>query len=155
MDTHRRAWKPVELPFTDGSGDGIDPDAESRFDADGYATMQTAAVYRRELDLVIEAPDGSLAGTCTAWLDPASGWAEPRAARHRARAPPPGPRADARARRLPTGRRAGRARRVHQRLPAPLLPRAVGRVRRRGLRADGPRHADAPARLTPRPTLSA
>ncbi|MET3801843.1 GNAT superfamily N-acetyltransferase [Clavibacter michiganensis] len=38
--------------------------------------MRTAAVYRRDLDLVVEAPDGSLAGTCTAWLDPASGWAE-------------------------------------------------------------------------------
>ncbi|WP_052129219.1 GNAT family N-acetyltransferase [Clavibacter michiganensis] len=76
VETHRRAWKPVELPFTDGSGDGIDPDAESRFDADGYAAMRAADVYRRDLDLVIEAPDGSLAGTCTAWLDPASGWAE-------------------------------------------------------------------------------
>ncbi|RII91815.1 GNAT family N-acetyltransferase [Clavibacter californiensis] len=76
VDAHRRAWKPVELPFTDGSGEGIDPDAESRFDADGYAAMQTAAVYRRELDLVVEAPDGTLAGTCTAWLDPATGWAE-------------------------------------------------------------------------------
>jgi hypothetical protein len=76
VDAHRRAWKPVDLPFTDGSGDGIDPDAESRFDAAGYAAMRAAAVYRRDLDLVIEAPDGSLAGTCTAWLDPASGWAE-------------------------------------------------------------------------------
>lgn len=76
VETHRRAWKPVELPFTDGSGDGIDPDAESRFDADGHAAMRAADVYRRDLDLVIEAPDGSLAGTCTAWLDPASGWAE-------------------------------------------------------------------------------
>ncbi|QIS39913.1 GNAT family N-acetyltransferase [Clavibacter capsici] len=76
VETHRRAWKPVELPFTDGSGDGIDPEAESRFDAAGYAAMRAAAVYRRDLDLVIEAPDGSLAGTCTAWLDPASGWAE-------------------------------------------------------------------------------
>jgi hypothetical protein len=76
VETHRRAWKPVELPFTDGSGDGIDPDAESRFDDAGYAAMRAAAVYRRDLDLVIEAPDGSLAGTCTAWLDPASGWAE-------------------------------------------------------------------------------
>ncbi|MBM7026523.1 GNAT family N-acetyltransferase [Clavibacter zhangzhiyongii] len=76
VDAHRRAWKPVVLPFTDGSGEGIDPAAESRFDAVGYAAMQTAAVYRRDLDLVIEAPDGSLAGTCTAWLDPATGWAE-------------------------------------------------------------------------------
>jgi hypothetical protein len=76
VDAHRRAWKPVHLPFTDGSGDGIDPDAESRFDADAYAAMRLAPVYRPDLDLVIEAPDGSLAGTCTAWLDPTTGWAE-------------------------------------------------------------------------------
>jgi hypothetical protein len=42
VDAHRRAWKPVDLPFTDGSGDGVDPDAESRFDADGYAAMRHA-----------------------------------------------------------------------------------------------------------------
>ena len=73
VDTHRRAWKPVELPFTDGSGAGIDPDAESRFDADGYAAMQAAAVYRRDLDLVIEAPDGSLAVTATLSVEGAPG----------------------------------------------------------------------------------
>jgi predicted N-acetyltransferase YhbS len=76
VDAHRRAWRPADLPFTDGSGDGIDPDAESRFDADAYAALRRAPSYRRDLDLVVEAPDGTLAGTCTAWLDPASGWAE-------------------------------------------------------------------------------
>jgi hypothetical protein len=76
VEAHRVAWRPVDLPFTDGSGDGIDPDAESRFDAVGYAAMRAAAVYRRDLDLVVEASDGSLAGTCTAWLDEVSGWAE-------------------------------------------------------------------------------
>lgn len=74
--THRRAWKPVDLPFTDGSFEGIDPDAESRLDAAKFAAMQSSWLYQRELDLVVEAPDGSLAGSCTVWLDPSSGWAE-------------------------------------------------------------------------------
>ena len=76
VDAHRRAWRPADLPFTDGSGDGIDPAAESRFDDRAYAAVRASAPYRPDLDLVVEAPDGSLAGTCTAWLDPASGWAE-------------------------------------------------------------------------------
>lgn len=74
--THRQAWKPVDLPFTDDSASGIDPHAESRFDASALESMQTGSVYRSDLDLVIEAPDGSLAGCCTVWLDTATGWAE-------------------------------------------------------------------------------
>lgn len=73
---HRRAWRPADLPFTDGSGEGVDPDAESRFDADAYRAVRAAPLYRRDLDLVVVAPDGTPAGTCTAWLDPVSGWAE-------------------------------------------------------------------------------
>lgn len=76
IETHRRAWKPAELPFTDGSGGDIDPNAESRFSSSSLEILQTAPLYRRELDLVVEAPDGSLAGCCTVWLDPVSGWAE-------------------------------------------------------------------------------
>lgn len=76
IETHRRAWKPANLPFTDGSGGDIDPKAESRFSSSALESMQAAPLYRRDLDLVIEAPDGSLAGCCTVWLDPVSGWAE-------------------------------------------------------------------------------
>jgi GNAT superfamily N-acetyltransferase len=76
LQAHRRAWKPANLPFTDDTLDSISQDAESRLDADKFTEMQSAWPYRRDLDLVIEAPDGSLAGSCTAWLDPSSGWAE-------------------------------------------------------------------------------
>lgn len=76
IETHRWAWKPAHLPFTDGSSGDIDPNAESRFSSSALERMQTAPLYRRDLDLVIEAPDGSLAGCCTVWLDPVSGWAE-------------------------------------------------------------------------------
>jgi len=76
IETHRRAWKPAELPFTDGSSEDIDPNAESRFSSSALERMQAAPLYRRDLDLVIEAPDRSLAGCCTVWLDPVSGWAE-------------------------------------------------------------------------------
>lgn len=76
IQAHRRAWKPAELPFTDDTLDSIDQEAESRFDANRLTTMQNAWLYDRDLDLVIEAPDGSLAGSCTVWLDPTSGWAE-------------------------------------------------------------------------------
>lgn len=79
LQAHRKAWKPAHLPFTDDSFDSfdsIDQDAESRLDADKIAAMQSAWLYERDLDLVIEAPDGSLAASCTVWLDPSSGWAE-------------------------------------------------------------------------------
>lgn len=76
LRAHRRAWKPSSLPFTDDTLDGISPDSESRMDAEKFSEMQRAPLYRRDLDLVVEAPDGSLAGSCTAWLDPSNGWVE-------------------------------------------------------------------------------
>lgn len=76
LHVHRAAWKPSDLPFTDDTLDTISPDAESRMNAEKFHKMQGSPLYRRDLDLVIEAPDGSLAGSCTAWLDPSSGWVE-------------------------------------------------------------------------------
>lgn len=76
LDAHRRAWKPSTLPLSDDVLEGISQDAESRMDAQKFSQMQRATLYRRDLDLVIEAPDGSLAGSCTAWLDPSNGWVE-------------------------------------------------------------------------------
>jgi len=76
LRAHRQAWKPSSLPFTDDTLAGISPDAESRMDAEKFSEMQRAPLYRRDLDLVVEAPDGSLAGSCTAWLDPSNGWEE-------------------------------------------------------------------------------
>jgi predicted N-acetyltransferase YhbS len=76
VQAHRRAWKPSDLPFTDGTAGTIDKDTESRFDDTAFASMRSDRLYIRDLDLVIEATDGSLAGCCTVWLDPANGWAE-------------------------------------------------------------------------------
>jgi len=76
LQAHKKAWKPANLPFTDDTASSIDPTAESRMDAEKFAAMQSTWPYQRDLDLIIEAPDGSIAGNCTVWLDPASGWAE-------------------------------------------------------------------------------
>ena len=67
VDAHRRAWRPADLPFTDGSGDGIDPAAESRFDDRAHAAVRASAPYRPDLDLVVEAP-GAYPGRMT--VDP-------------------------------------------------------------------------------------
>ncbi len=42
---------------------------ENREDVSWYRNIQTAALYRRDLDIVAVAPDGSVAAFCTAWLD--------------------------------------------------------------------------------------
>lgn len=76
LQAHRTAWKPTNLPLADDVLSTIDPNAESRMDAEKFAIMQTTWPYERDLDLIIEAPDGSIAGSCTVWLDPVSGWAE-------------------------------------------------------------------------------
>lgn len=76
VQAHRRAWKPSDLPFTDGSAGTIDEDVESRFNDAAFASMRHDGLYIRDLDLIIQAPDDSLAGCCTVWLDPSTGWAE-------------------------------------------------------------------------------
>jgi GNAT superfamily N-acetyltransferase len=42
---------------------------ENREDPTWYRNIQTAPLYRRDLDLVIIAPDGSIAAFCTIWFD--------------------------------------------------------------------------------------
>lgn len=42
---------------------------ENRDDVSWYRNIQTAPLYRRDLDIVAVAPDGSIAAFCTAWLD--------------------------------------------------------------------------------------
>lgn len=74
IDVHRRAWKPAAQPWADGRD--VDPDAESSFDRASYDAVRAAALYRQDLDLVAEAPDGSLAACCIVWFDSVSGTAE-------------------------------------------------------------------------------
>ncbi len=42
---------------------------ENRNDVTWYRNIQTAPLYRRDLDLIVAAPDGSIAAFCTIWFD--------------------------------------------------------------------------------------
>lgn len=52
---------------------------DNRSDPTWYRNIQTAPLYRRDLDLVAVAPDGAIAAFCTVWFDDAtrSGYFEP------------------------------------------------------------------------------
>jgi len=54
------------LGFHDGD---ITVAVDNRNDPTWYRNIQTAPLYRRDLDLVAVAPDGAVAAFCTVWLD--------------------------------------------------------------------------------------
>jgi ribosomal protein S18 acetylase RimI-like enzyme len=54
------------LGFHDGD---IRVAVENRADPTWYRNIQTAPLYRRDLDLVAAAPDGAIAAFCTIWFD--------------------------------------------------------------------------------------
>jgi GNAT superfamily N-acetyltransferase len=54
------------LGFHDGD---IKTAVENRNDPTWYRNIQTAPLYRRDLDLVAIAPDGAIAAFCTIWFD--------------------------------------------------------------------------------------
>lgn len=54
------------LGFHDGD---IKVAVENRDDVTWYRNIQTAPLYRRDLDLVAVAPDGAIASFCTIWFD--------------------------------------------------------------------------------------
>lgn len=49
--------------------DDIQQAAENRAEVGWYRSIQNAPLYRRDLDLVAIAPDGSVASFCTVWFD--------------------------------------------------------------------------------------
>jgi ribosomal protein S18 acetylase RimI-like enzyme len=61
---HRSAWSLLPV------GEGLS--LTSTFDEATYRIVAGSPGYRLDLDFVVVAPDGELAATCTAWLDPAS-----------------------------------------------------------------------------------
>lgn len=80
VEVHRRAWAPARITALHGAEPGPDQvGEESTFDAAAYERVRETAIYRPELDLVVEAPDGALAASALGWFDEvsASGLIEP------------------------------------------------------------------------------
>ena len=73
---HRSAWDPHLLPWPPTRRPDLPADAASTFSLDDLALLEATWPYRRELVTVVEAPDGSLAASCIAWLDDRIGVAE-------------------------------------------------------------------------------
>jgi ribosomal protein S18 acetylase RimI-like enzyme len=76
VEVHRRAWRPADLPYEPGARADVSPDATSSFNRAAYDAVRERWLYDPALDIVAEAPDGTLAGCCIAWLDPSTGVAE-------------------------------------------------------------------------------
>jgi len=76
VETHRAAWRPADLPFNPDQRPDIDEAWTSSFTLETYRRVQRNAWYDPELDLVVVAPDGSLAGCCIGWFDQVTGWVE-------------------------------------------------------------------------------
>ncbi|MBR8741613.1 GNAT family N-acetyltransferase [Nocardiopsis sp. MG754419] len=68
VECHRTAWKPSDLPWPERVGP-VDPALTSRFGRERYDATRAALLYDRELDLVVEGPDGALVACCVVWWD--------------------------------------------------------------------------------------
>ena len=65
----------LERCYASGLGfhdDDIQAARDNRDHPDWYCHIQSAPLYRRDLDLVVIAPDGSVASFCTIWFDDVS-----------------------------------------------------------------------------------
>lgn len=73
VGVHRASWRPRDLPFVPGRGPTIDPNATSSFDEATLAALTATWPYDPALHLVVEADDGSLAGSTIVWMEPTTG----------------------------------------------------------------------------------
>jgi GNAT superfamily N-acetyltransferase len=76
VEVHRAAWRPATLPWPGAVPAEVTPDATSRITAAIHEEVRRAWLYAESRDMVVEAPDGSLAGCCIVWWDPAVKCAE-------------------------------------------------------------------------------
>ncbi|HTW06562.1 MAG TPA: GNAT family N-acetyltransferase [Acidimicrobiales bacterium] len=76
VEAHRAAWRPATLPLPRERLETVSADLTSKFTDEKYEAVRRAWLYDPDLDLVVEAPDGSFAGCCTLWWDPSIGVGE-------------------------------------------------------------------------------
>jgi GNAT superfamily N-acetyltransferase len=75
VEVHRASWRPADLPFAPGHAPSFSPAATSSLTAEMLTDVEAAWLYRRDLHILVEAPDRVLAASCIAWLDPTAGTA--------------------------------------------------------------------------------
>jgi GNAT superfamily N-acetyltransferase len=76
VQAHRAAWLPSAMPWPPDGRPAVPADATSTFTMAHYEQVRRTWMYDEELDLVVEAPDGTLAACCIAWWDRTAGCAE-------------------------------------------------------------------------------
>jgi ribosomal protein S18 acetylase RimI-like enzyme len=76
VEAHRKAWRPIDMPWPGERPASATPEATSRFTMDHYQQCRRTWLYDQSRDLVIEAPGGELAACCILWWDPATGTGE-------------------------------------------------------------------------------
>jgi GNAT superfamily N-acetyltransferase len=73
---HRAAWRPLTLPWPGAVPPEVTGETTSRITAPIHEQVRRTWLYDERRDLVVEAPDGTLAGCCIVWWDPAVKCAE-------------------------------------------------------------------------------
>jgi GNAT superfamily N-acetyltransferase len=76
VQVHRAAWRPMTLPWPGEVPAVVSASTTSSFTARHYQQVRSTWLYEQDRDLVVEAPDGTLAACCIAWWDAAHGCAE-------------------------------------------------------------------------------
>ena len=76
VEVLRAAWRPATLPLPAVVLATVSPELTSSFTHEKYEAVRQAWLYDPDLDLVVEASDGTLAGGCTLWWDPSLGVGE-------------------------------------------------------------------------------
>jgi GNAT superfamily N-acetyltransferase len=73
LGVHQSSWRPSDLPFADAYRPLFSENAKSPLTESMLNDVEANEFYRRELHVVAEAPDSTLAASCIIWLDARTG----------------------------------------------------------------------------------
>jgi GNAT superfamily N-acetyltransferase len=73
LGVHQSSWRPSELTFADAYRPSFSENEASPLTKSMLNAVEANDFYRRELHVVVEAPDSTLAASCIVWLDARTG----------------------------------------------------------------------------------